>query len=98
LKKIRIKNFQDAQNISGVLEFICPMMLGILETLKNFNSTPKNVGHYGNILMIPPKKNQVVWEFKNFQSIILGQLLRLKIGFIATQNLEHGKMFKNFII
>ncbi len=33
-------------------------MLGILVTLKNFNSTPKNVGHSGKIPMIPPKKTQ----------------------------------------
>jgi hypothetical protein len=53
------------------------------------------------MMMIPKKKkknNQAIWEFLKFQLIILGRLLRLKIGFIAAQNLrQHGKMFRSFL-
>jgi len=42
-----LKTFQ------AVLGFICTIMLGILETLKNFNSAPENVRHSGKIPMIP---------------------------------------------
>jgi hypothetical protein len=82
-----------------VLEFICPIMLGILEMLKKFNSTFKIVGHSGKILMIPKKKtNNAIWELKKFQSIILGRLLRLKISFVVVKNLgQRGKMFRSFL-
>jgi hypothetical protein len=39
----------------AVLGFICTIMLGILETLKNFNFAPRNVRHFGKIPMIPQK-------------------------------------------
>jgi hypothetical protein len=42
-----------------VLEFLHPIMLGILEMLKKFNFAPKNVGHFGKILIIPKKKT--IW-------------------------------------
>jgi hypothetical protein len=41
------------------LEYIYPIMLGILETLQIFNSAPKNVKHSGKILMV--QKKRVVW-------------------------------------
>jgi hypothetical protein len=37
----------------AILGFICTIMLGILETLKILNSTPKNVRHSGKFPMIP---------------------------------------------
>jgi hypothetical protein len=43
----------------AVLENFCPIMLDILESLKIFNSTPKNVGHSRKILMIPKEKKQL---------------------------------------
>ncbi len=83
-----------------VLEFIFPIMLGILETLKNFNFSPKNVGHSRKILTIPPPKNQSCsLGIKKIPIDKFGKLLRLKIGFIASQNLkQHGKMFRSFLI
>jgi hypothetical protein len=37
----------------AVLGYVCTIMLGVLETLKIFNSAPKNVRHFGKIPMIP---------------------------------------------
>jgi hypothetical protein len=59
----------------------------MLGTLENPND-PKNNNN----------NNKAVWELKRFQLIILGRLLKLKIGFIAAQNLrQHGKMFRSFL-
>jgi len=49
-----------------ILQFFCPIMLGILESLKFFNSTPKNVGHFGKILMI--QKIIKIRQFENFKN------------------------------
>jgi hypothetical protein len=51
----------------AVLEFICPKMLGILETLQIFNSIPKNVGHSGKIPMIQ-KIIIIIRQFGNFKN------------------------------
>jgi hypothetical protein len=42
-----------------VLEFIYPIILGILKTLQIFNSTPKNVRHFRKIPMIQKKKKTI---------------------------------------
>jgi hypothetical protein len=58
----------------------------MLGTLENPNDPNNN------------NNNKAVWELKKFQLIILGRLLKLKIGFIAAQNLrQHGKMFRSFL-
>jgi len=60
------KNSRVFKTFQLVLEFICPIMLGILETLQFFNSAPKNVKHSGKIPMIQKLKKKVVWELKKF--------------------------------
>jgi hypothetical protein len=49
----------------AVLEFIYPIMLGILETLQIFNSTPKIVGHSGKIPMIHKIIIIIITQFGN---------------------------------
>jgi len=52
----------------AVLRFIYTIILGILETLKIFNSAPKNVRHSGKIPMIPTKfKILKIGQFGKFR-------------------------------
>jgi len=51
----------------AVLEFIYPIMLGILEMLQIFNSTPKTVGHSGKIPMIH-KIIIIITQFGNLKN------------------------------
>jgi hypothetical protein len=103
LKKILIQNFQDAQNISGSFGIHLPNNVGHIRKVSNFqfysqkcwalwkNPTDPNNNNNNN-------NNKAVWEFKKFKLIILGRLLKLKIGFIAAQNLkQHRKMFRSFL-
>jgi hypothetical protein len=100
LKKILIKNFHDVQNTSSSFGIYLPNNVGHIRNITNFQFYSQKCWALWKNPNDPKNNNNnnTVWELKKFQLIILGRLLRLKIGFIAAQNLrKYRKMFKSFL-